>query len=154
MVKDVGGRGAASGMRYRLLRNAKDGEYGYEPYGKKYGSEFKTVLQVGDIKFVKNKLGSTTPPAETRAGSGRIYVTLTKKNEPKHITFYGKNGQRLKQIDLFGPAHTVNGKKVPTPHTHLGYLHLEGGTRERMTAAETKIVEKVLRIWENNKGKL
>lgn len=150
----MGGRGASSGMNYRLLRNSKNGNYGYEMYGRKYGSEFKTVLQAGNIKFVKNVTGSTTPPAETRAGSKRIYVTLTKNERPKHITFYGKNGQRLKQIDLFGPAHTVDGQKIATPHTHLGYLHLEGGTRKHMTAAKSKLVEKVLNMWENHKGRL
>ena len=45
-------------------------------------------------------------------------------------------------------------QKVATPHTHLGYLHLEGGTRERMTVAESKLIEKVLNMWENHMGKL
>lgn len=72
-----------------------------------------------------------------------------KKGNLKHITYYGKNGHRIKQIDLFGPAHTVNGKKVPTPHTHLGYMHLEGGTRNKLTDSERKMVENVNRLWKN-----
>ena len=81
-------------------------------------------------------------------------MTLTKNERLKYITFYGKNGQRSKQIDLFSPAHTVDDKKVATPHTHLGYLHLEGVTRERMTVAESKLIEKVLNMWENHMAKL
>lgn len=140
----MGGRGAASGLKYTKHK-------GYSSYGKKYGSEYQTVLQVGNIKFVKKNEGSTTPPVETRGGHERIYVTLTKKGNPKHITYYGRNGHRLKQIDLFGPSHTVDGKKVPTPHTHLGYMHLEGGTRSKLTSSERKMVENVNRLWKNRK---
>lgn len=140
----MGGRGAASGLKY-------DKHKGYSAYGKKYGSEYHTVLQVGQIKFVKPNKGSATAPMETRAGAKRIYVTLDKKRTPKFITTYGKNGQREKQIDLKGYPHTEKGIKIPTPHTHLGYVHSEGGTRTHMMNSEAKLVEKVLKAWDNYK---
>lgn len=140
----MGGRGASSGLKYTKHK-------GYSPYGKKYGSEYRSVLQVGHIKFVKPNKGSTTAPMETRAGAKRVYVTLDKKNNPKFITTYGKNGQREKQIDLKGYPHTEKGIKIPTPHTHLGYVHGEGGTRPKMTQKETRLVDKVTRAWDNYK---
>jgi len=67
----MGGRGAAS-MYYRL-------------HGKnlKYGDEYSTVFQVGNVKFVKRKRGAATVPLETmpskiRKPNGRIYVTVNK----------------------------------------------------------------------------
>lgn len=140
----MGGRGAASGLKYTKHK-------GYSTYGKKYGSEYRTVLQVGHIKFVRPNKGSATAPMETRAGAKRIYVTLDKKRTPKFITTYGKNGHREKQIDLKGKAHFVNGQRVDTPHTHLGYVHSEGGTRTHMTNSEVKLVDKVLKAWDNYK---
>lgn len=140
----MGGRGAASGLKY-------DKHKGYSAYGKKYGSEYHTVLQVGNIKFIKPNDSNTTAPMETRAGAKRVYVTLDKKDNPKFLTTYGKNGQREKQIDLKGKAHYVNGTKVSTPHTHLGYVHGEGGTRTDMTSNEKSIVAKALKLWNNYK---
>lgn len=137
----MGSRGAASGLRY-------DKHKGYSSYGKKYGSEYHTVLQVGDIKFIKSNNGNATAPMETRAGHKRIYVTLNNKNMPKFINSYGKNGKRIKQIDLSGHAHSVNGKKINPPHTHLGYIHLEGGTRS-LTKGERNLVDKVRKAWDN-----
>ena len=69
----MGGRGSSSGLKY-------DKHKGYSSYGKRYGSEYRTVLQVGNIKFVKSNKGNATAPMETRAGSKRVYVTL---NNPK-----------------------------------------------------------------------
>ena len=138
----MGGRGASSGLKYTKHK-------GYSSYGKEYGSEYQTVLQVGHIKFVKPNKGSATAPMETRAGAKRIYVTLDKKDNPKFLTIYGKNGQREKQIDLRGKAHYVSGTKVNTPHTHLGYVHSDGGTRTHMTSSEEKLVDRAIKEWDN-----
>ena len=70
----MGGRGASSGM---------------SKSGKKYGSEYTTVYQSGNIKFVKPNAGSTTAPMETMT-KNRVYVTLDYKNEPKFISYYDK----------------------------------------------------------------
>jgi hypothetical protein len=130
----MGGRGASSGISNK---------------GKPYGSEYTTVYQSGNIKFVKPNEGSTTAPMETMS-KNRIYVTLDSKNKPKHITYYDRENKRVKQIDLF-PPH-----KKMSPHTHHGYEHNErddvfGATNP--TAAEKKIIEKIKRKWYHHNSK-
>ena len=132
----MGGRGA------RFGKSAK---------GKPYGTEYKTVLQVGRIKFVRQvddrprgkkalKGQSVKTPMETMT-KGRIYVTLDSSGKPNSITFY-RNGKRTRQIDL---GHWHEGMK---PHTHRGYEHDEKGTRP-LTKHEQKIVDEVYRAWHN-----
>lgn len=132
----MGGRGAS---------------FGRSEKGKPYGTEYKTVLQVGRIKFVKQiddrprgkkklKPKSVTAPLETMS-KGRIYVTLDAEGKPSKITFYVK-GKRIRQIDLDHPHQGM------MPHTHRGYLHVEKGTRN-LTEREQKIVESVKKAWYN-----
>ena len=107
-----GGRGASSGLSDK---------------GKKYGSEYKTLYQTGNIKFVSYNNGSATAPMETMT-DGRVYAVVNTKNEIKSISYYDKNKKRYKQIDT-GHLHNVNGKKIDL-HTHKGYIHDEKGTYE------------------------
>lgn len=131
----MGGRGASSGV--------SDSE-------KPYGSEYNTVYQSGNIKFVKQVNASNAKaPMETMT-KGRIYVTLGKNNEPKSIILYSNDGLRERQIDITGKPHTINGKPL-LPHTHKGYVHDENGTRD-LTKDERKLVEKVKKIWKNRNG--
>lgn len=130
----MGGRGSSSGISVK---------------GKPYGSEYTTVLQSGNIKFVRTNSGSATPPLETMT-KGRIYVTLNYDNKPKFITYYNKKNKHFKQIDL-DKAHIING--IPTlPHTHKGYYHNEKGDFVP-SGKENKMVDKVLKTWyyHNNK---
>lgn len=128
----MGGRGASSGV---------------SDIGKPYGSEYNTVYQSGNIKFVKQVNASNAKsPMETMT-KGRIYVTLGKNNEPKSIILYSNDGLRERQIDITGKPHTINGKPL-LPHTHKGYVHDENGTRD-LTKDERKLVEKVKKIWKN-----
>lgn len=128
----MGGRGASSGV---------------SDNGIPYGSEYYTVYQSGNIKFVKQTDASNAKsPMETMT-KGRIYVTLGKNNEPKSIILYSNDGLKEKQIDITGKPHTVNGKPL-LPHTHKGYVHDENGTRD-VTKDERKLVEKVKKIWKN-----
>lgn len=128
----MGGRGASSGVSDK---------------GKPYGSEYNTVYQSGNIKFVKQVNASNAKsPMETMT-KGRIYVTLGKNNEPKSIILYSNDGLRERQIDITGKPHTINGKPL-LPHTHKGYVHDENGTRD-LTKDERKLVEKVKKIWKN-----
>ena len=61
----MGGRGASSGV---------------SDSGNHYGSEYNTVYQSGNIKFVKQVNASNAKsPMETMT-KGRIYVTLGKYN--------------------------------------------------------------------------
>jgi len=130
----MGGRGASSGM---------------SKAGKKYGSEYTTVYQSGNIKFVKqNEKTSITAPMET-VTNGRVYVTLGGDGEPKHISFYDNDLKRKKQIDLTGKEHIIDGKGE-LPHTHYGYFHDENGTT-KLSSEDQRIVDKVKVIWENYK---
>jgi hypothetical protein len=129
----MGGRGARSGI---------------DTKGKRYGTEYRTVHQIDDIKFVvQNEQKPVKTPMETMT-KNRIYVTLGKDGEPKSITSYDRNGKRERQIDLTH-YHTVNGTKTK-PHTHMGYEHEENGTR-KPSVKEKKTIDKVMKAWENYK---
>lgn len=130
----MGGRGASSGLSVS---------------GKKYGSEYTTVYQSGNIKFIKqNDSSSIKTPMETMT-KGRIYVTIGKDNKPKSITQYSNDGLRRKQIDVTGKPHKIEGKWV-LPHTHNGYWHDEQGTRD-LNITERKLVARIKKLWENKR---
>lgn len=133
----MGGRGASGGMSVDKYGN---------PIAK-YGSEYRTLYQKGNIKFVQYN-GSTAAktPMETMA-KGRIYVTVTTSGILKSITKYDKKNKRYKQIDLTGQAHLIDGEKI-IPHSHLGYIHDEHGTRVP-SDKDKKLIDKVRRIWNN-----
>ena len=101
----MGGRGASSGRSNK---------------GKLYGTEYKTVHKVGNIKFVtQNEQGSQKAPMETMT-KGRVYALIDKnKNAPKSIIYFDKENKRNKQIDL---DHVHRGI---SPHAHHGYNHNE-----------------------------
>lgn len=61
----MGGRGASSGMSVK---------------GKLYGTEYRSLLTVGNIKFIKKNDGNVTAPLETMT-KGRVYVTLNNDNK-------------------------------------------------------------------------
>ena len=130
----MGGRGSSSGMSNR---------------GKPYGTEYTTLFQSENIKFVKYNDGSTTAPMETMT-KNRVYATIDYKGEVKHISYYDKQNKRYKQIDL-DHYHKINGEKKK-PHTHKGYIHDENGTRIP-NKAEEKMIAKVLRIWNNKNSR-
>lgn len=131
----MGGRGASSGI-------SSD--------GKPYGSEYRTLLKKGNIKFIEQVANtSINAPMETMS-ENRIYVTLGKDKEPKVITFYDYQKRRFKHIDIKGKAHRIDGK-LELPHKHLGYIHDENGSY-RTSNIDKKIIEHVLKIWENRSG--
>mgnify|MGYP004700126715 CR=1 FL=1 len=131
----MGGRGAASGVSVS---------------GKKYGTEFKSLLKAENIKFVRyNDSGSAKTPMETMT-KGRVYVTVNGKNELSAITYYDSTNKRKKQIDLL---HAHNDMK---PHTHHGYIHNENDSvkgASKLTAKEKRMVERVKEEWYNRNGK-
>lgn len=132
----MGGRGSSSGISDK---------------GKKYGTEYHTVYQSGNIKFAKyNDSKSAKTPMETMT-KGRLYVTVNDNGELKAITYYDKNNLRSKQIDISGNTHFVNGVYT-IPHTHKGYNLSEKGTFA-LSEKEYKMVDRVKKIWHyyNNK---
>lgn len=128
----MGGRGASSGTSEK---------------GKKYGTEYSTIYQSGNIKFVKyNDSNSAKTPMETMT-KGRVYVTVNNKDELSSITYYDDSGKRKKQIDLRHPHKKIKGK-----HTHHGYEHDEKGTT-KLDNKEKRMVERVEKIWLNRNRK-
>ena len=125
----MGGRGASSGI---------------SKFGKRYGSQYHSLLTVGNIKFVeKNGRGSETL-METMT-PGRVYVHV-ESGELRSIVYFDRNNKRSKQIDL---DHVHRGEK---PHTHHGYFHNENDSKKgaaRITPEEARMVESVRRIWED-----
>lgn len=132
-------------------RGARLGTYFWKGKQHKYGDEYKSVLQVSNIKYVVPVQGSVTAPMETMT-KGRVYATVDQTRDiVKSITYYDSSNKRMKQIDINGVPHKIDG--VPTiPHTHLGYIHDENGTR-KPTPKEAKMIAKVVTIWQN-KGKI
>lgn len=131
----MGGRGSSSGVSVK---------------GKKYGTEYKSLLKSGNIKFVQINEGSVTAPMETMT-RGRVYVTLTNGDNPtpKFISYYDNENKRVKQIDLDKPHKGVS------PHTHHGYEHNELDSSKgfaNLTVEERKIVERVYEVWEKHKN--
>lgn len=128
----MGGRGASSGMSVK---------------GKPYGSEFRTLLEVGQVKFVKqNASGNAKDPLETMT-KGRIYATINNNDEINAISYYGDDGKRTKTINLLHSHEQFTGE-----HVHIGYYHDEGGTRG-LTDEEKKLVAFVKKAWYNRHSK-
>lgn len=126
----MGGRGASSGMSDK---------------GKPYGTEYHTLLQDGNIKFVAINEGAPTAPLETMT-KGRIYVTVNEKeNSLKSITFYDNNNKRYKQIDL-DHYHKIDGKSEK-PHIQMGYFH--NGKASKLSDEDSALVDRVFIKWYN-----
>lgn len=137
----MGGRGASSGMSH--YENGKTGRV----TERSYGSQYQTLLQSGNIKFVRKSDGAVEPLVETMT-RGRVYVRVDGRDSLREIVYYDRRNKRSKQIDL-GHQH-----KGVVPHTHHGYEHNENDSRKgfsRPTAEELRMVDRVRRIWENRK---
>lgn len=132
----MGGRGASLGVSRS---------------GKTYGTEYTTLHQSGNIKFVKyNNPNLTRSPMETMT-SGRIYATIDRNNHVRYINYFDKNNKRFKQIDVAGMPHEVDGESI-IPHTHKGYEHDEKGTKAP-SSKERKMIDRILKTWKNRENK-
>lgn len=131
----MGGRGASSGLSNK---------------GKRYGTEYTTLYESGNIKFVRyNDSTSAKTPQETMT-RGRVYATVNNKNKVASISYYDNQNKRRKQIDLEKPHRGM------MPHTHHGYVHNEGDSRKgaaKPTAEEKRMIERVCKLWYNNFSK-
>lgn len=116
--------------------------------GVKRDKESMEVWKAGMDEAIKRlkpyKDGSAKTPMETMT-KGRVYVLVVNKKtgaKLKSITYYDNSLKRSKQIDLDHPHQGEN------PHTHLGYIHDEYGTR-KLTTKEKRLVAFVYRTWDN-----
>lgn len=129
----MGGRGSSTGVSVK---------------NKPYGTEYKSLLTFGNIKFVVSVDGNTTAPMETMTAN-RVYVTLDKNGNPKYISYYDKENKRCKQIDLDKPHLGVS------PHVHHGYTHDENDTSKGFAKLNTKEKAMVVRVnakWNERKS--
>lgn len=108
------GRGASSGMSIA---------------GRKYGTEYKTLHQSGNVKYIRYNLSMASKnPFETQA-KDRIYAVVNFRDEIKSIVFFDSKGMKSKEYDIVGQAHRIDGELI-LPHVHLDYNHGENGTRK------------------------
>jgi len=107
IIQFFGGRGASSGISEK---------------GNKYGTQYTTLKEVGNVKFVKPRFKNAESLLETMT-KGRVYGLIKSNNELSQIVYFDNDNKRVKTIDLL---HKHNSK---TPHTHVGYYHDENGTR-------------------------
>lgn len=126
----MGGRGASSGVSDK---------------GNAYGTQYKTVLSSGNVKFVEGNSRNSEPLFETMT-RGRVYVRVGGK-DLLQVTYYDNQNKRAKTID-FKHVH-----KGMNPHTHHGYEHNEGDGPKgatNLTPKEKRMVARVQRIWYNH----
>lgn len=126
----MGGRGSSSGI---------------SKIGHKYGSDYKTLLKYGNIKFVEKNSNNSEELLETMT-KGRVYVEV-KNNKLKSIKYFDKENKRTKSVDL---DHIHEGMQ---PHTHHGYYHNENDSKKGATHVndkERRLIERINKIWYNN----
>ena len=135
-----------SGNYRRSIRGGRGSASGISVKGVPYGSDYHTVLQSGNIKFVKqNKGGSTTSPMETMT-KNRVYVTVAEDNHLKSIVYFDSNNKRKKQLDLDHIHENLN------EHVHHGYFHNENDGKKGCTGLspkEKEMVARVRQLWYN-----
>ena len=110
--------------------------------GNPYGSQYHTILQDGNIKFVQKNNRESETMMETMT-PGRVYVTVGGE-DLLSIIYFDTENKRTKAIDL---NHTHKGMK---PHTHHGYEHNENDSVKgaaNLTTKEKKMVERVKKLW-------
>lgn len=122
----MGGRGASSGISTK---------------GKPYGSQYETVLEHENIKFVTN-IGKNYEPLMETMTDGRVYVQVG-GNDVLRIVQMDKDNRRNKVIEF--------DKKNKQWHVHHGYIHAENSEKSHdpLSKADEKLLDKVNRIWHN-----
>ena len=114
--------------------------------GNAYGSQYRTVLEVGSIKFVEAKTEGQAETLLETMTPGRVYALVNRSNgNLKSIIFHDEGGRRSKRIDL---DHFHAKAK---PHAHDGYLG--GEFRSRLSPDELAVVDRVVSAWETYKRK-
>lgn len=125
----MGGRGASSGV---------------SKYGNKYGTQYKTVMQKGNVKIVE-PIDKAEIIVETMT-NGRVYGVINSKGGLGSIVYFDKDNKRKKRIDL---DHDHKGIK---PHTQYGYMENETKAKSganKLTTEEKKMVDFLQKIIDN-----
>lgn len=124
----MGGRGASSGISEK---------------GKLYGSQYHTVLEHENIKFVTNSIKNYEPLLETMT-NGRTYVQVGGEDIIR-VAFMDRDNKRYKVIE--------KDKKNKEWHVHHGYFHTEQSEQmhEPLNQRDKDFLDKVSRIWHNRR---
>lgn len=129
----MGGRGASSGFSTDKNGNPKN----------KYGSQYHTLLEHENIKFVTKNTRNSETLMETMT-PGRVYVEVG-GNDLLRIVFFDENNKRNHVIE--------RDKRTNEWHTHNGYFHAENGTaqHEPLSESDREILAKIKKVWYNKK---
>lgn len=134
----MGGRGASSGISVG---------------GNQYGTQYRTLLQSGNIKFVEKNGRAAETLMETMT-KGRVYVVVGGGENLQKIVYFDNDNKRKKTVEL---DHTHKGLKE---HTQHGYFHneidIQNGVKKgatNLTAEERKMLDRVRKLWYNHKHK-
>lgn len=122
----MGGRGSSSGMSDK---------------GRPYGSQYHSLYEYKNVKFVSNIGKNYEPLMETRT-EGRVYVQVG-GNDTIRIVFMDGQNKRNKVIE--------QDKRSKEWHVHHGYFHTENSEKEHepLSAQDRQYLEKIKRIWHN-----
>lgn len=122
----MGGRGSSSGMSDK---------------GRPYGSQYHSLYEYENVKFVSNIGKNYEPLMETRT-EGRVYVQVG-GNDIIRIVFMDGQNTRNKVIE--------QDKRSKEWHVHHGYFHTENSEKEHepLSAQDRQYLEKIKRIWHN-----
>lgn len=123
----MGGRGASSGKSNK---------------GNSYGSQYHTIIEIDNIKFVAKNNRQSEPLMETMT-NGRIYVE-TGGEDLLRIVFFDKNNKRNKVIE--------RDKRTRKWHVHEGYFHAENSVEKHIPLSDSDkaIVAKAEKVWHNH----
>lgn len=130
----MGGRGSSSGFSFDEDGKPKN----------KYGTQYHTILESGNIKFVEKNDRHSESLLETMT-KGRVYV-LVGGNDALQVVYFDTENKRRKTIDL---SHLHNGQQ---PHVHHGYYHNENDGSKgatNLTPKEKRMVDRISKLWYN-----
>lgn len=128
----MGGRGASSGMSEK---------------GNPYGSQYQTVTESGNIKFITGKAVKPEELLETMT-RGRVYVLLNSKDNIKSITYFDNENKRSRVVEV------DHGHQKMKEHVHIGYERTKRDGKSyatKPTAKDREMIDRVSKIWDNRK---
>ena len=120
----MGGRGAFIG-KTNILKEQK----------------FKTVLRIGNIRVIEPISKNERPKTPTLSRSPRaIYAALEKDGRIKQIAVYGKNREKLYDIDL---SHDHTNGKYPGGHVQYYINGKRSNDYKHLNAKQRKLAQQL-----------
>ena len=122
----MGGRGARGGFSKQY---------------NEYGTQYHTVTQAGNIKFVEKNFRQAEHLMETMT-KGRVYVQVG-GDKLLRVVFFDKHNKRDRVLEY--------DKRHKEWHVHTGYFHKENSILEHepLTREDKIILERIKKKWHN-----